>query len=233
MKKTFNSYIVIWAILLVLFNVITFVSPSEAGNLSKFGGAFWTGYIFITLAFLGQLAVSFIAFKAENLDKFFYKLPLIKISYTGLILTLVFGALCMAIPNLPNWVGIILCFIILSFNAISVVKANLAGEEAEKVEEKIKEKTFFIKSLTVDAETLMSKALSDEARAECKKVYEAIRYSDPMSNSALTTAEMSITLKFNEFSETVEKGDEEKIAELSKELVILIEDRNEKCKLLK
>ena len=94
MKKTFNSYIVIWAILLALFNVIVFVSPSEAGSLSKFGGAFWSGYIFITLAFVGQLAVSFIAFKAENPEKFFYKLPLVGISYTGLVLTLSFSDLC-------------------------------------------------------------------------------------------------------------------------------------------
>ncbi|MBQ2941749.1 MAG: hypothetical protein IJD97_05895 [Clostridia bacterium] len=233
MKKTFYSYIVIWAILLALFNVIVFVSPSEAGSFSKFGGAFWSGYVFITLAFVGQLTVSFFAFKAENLEKFFYKLPLVRISYTGLVLTLIFSALCMAIPNLPNWVGIILCFIILALSAISVVKANLAGDAVAAVDEKIKTQTFFIKSLTVDANTLMAKAKTEEAKAECKKVYEAIRYSDPMSSDALSSAEASITLKFNEFSEAVENGVDEKIAELSKEVMILIEDRNKKCKLLK
>ena len=233
MKKIFNSYIIIWAILLALFNVVAFVSPAEAGGLSKFGGAFWSGYIFITLAFLGQLAVSYLAFQAENNEKLFLNLPLVTISYTGLILTIVFGALCMAAPNLPNWVGIILCFAILAFNAIAVVKAKLAGEAVENVDKKIKTKTFFIKSLTVDAETLMAKATSDVAKAECKKVYEAIRYSDPMSDEALSSAEMSITLKFNELSDAVEKGDDEKITELSKEVMILIEDRNKKCKLLK
>lgn len=233
MKKIFNYYLIIWAILLALFNVVAFVSPAEAGELSKFGGAFWSGYIFITLAFLGQLAVSYLAFQAENNEKLFLNIPLASISYTGLILTIVFGALCMAIPNLPNWVGIILCFAILAFNAISVVKAKLAGEAVESIDKKIKAKTFFIKSLAVDAETLMLKAKTEEAKSECKKVYEAIRYSDPMSSDALSSEEAGITLKFAELSDAVENGENEKIAELSKEVVILVEERNKKCRLLK
>lgn len=88
MKKEYKSYLIIWTILLAIFNIAVFVSPSEAAGLSKFGGAFWSGYAFITLAFIGQLAVFFIAFKAENLQKLFYSIPLIRISYTGLILTL-------------------------------------------------------------------------------------------------------------------------------------------------
>lgn len=39
-------------------------------------------------------------------------------------MTLIFGTLCMLIPNLPNWVGIVICLAILSFNAIAVIKAN-------------------------------------------------------------------------------------------------------------
>ena len=54
-----------------------------------------------------------------------------------------------------------------------------------------------------------------------------------MSDEALSSAEMSISLKFNEFSEAVKSGEDEKITTISKELVILVEDRNKKCKLLK
>ena len=66
------------------------------------------GYIFITLAFIGQLVCSYFALKAESLQKMFYNIPLITISYTGLIVMLIVGALAMAIPNLPNWVGIVM-----------------------------------------------------------------------------------------------------------------------------
>ena len=233
MKKNFKFYAVIWAVMLAIFNVAVFVSPAKMAGMNKFAGAFWSGYIFITLAFIGQLAVSFYAFSAKNLQKFFYKVPLINISWTGLILTLIFGTACMVVPNLPNWVGIILCFAVLGFNAISLVKANMAGTLVEEVDQKIKVKTFFIKSLTVDADTLMARATTDEIKAECKKVYEAIRYSDPMSNDALASVESEITIKFNELADAVKAENLAKVTDSAKEVIILVGDRNKKCKLLK
>lgn len=233
MKKNFKLYVICWAILLAVFNVICFVTPSQVAGLSKFGGAFWSGYVFITLAFIGQLVCAYIAFKADNLKKLFYNLPLITVSYSGLILTVVVGAACMAIPNLPNWVGIIVCLLILAFNAIAVVKATAAAELVSEVDDKVKAQTSFIRSLTADAEGLMSRAQSAEAKETCKKVYEALRYSDPMSNDALASIESNITIKFSKFSEAVISEDSETVVTLADEIIILLGDRNKKCKLLK
>lgn len=232
MNKKFKYYAVIWAILLAVFNVICFATPGEAAGMSKFGGAFWAGYIFITIAFIGQLVCAFIALNTDSKTKLFYNIPIIRISYTGLILTIVFGALCMAIPNLPNWVGIIVCLLVLAFTAIAVVKAKAASDVVEKIDNKVKAQTLFIKSLTVDAESLLARAATPEAKDACKKVYEAVRYSDPMSNDALASVESQITLKFNEFSNAV-NGGTDSIDNLTDELVVLIGNRNKKCKLLK
>ena len=79
MNKRFRTYAAIWAILFALFNVICFVSSNEMAGVSKLDGAFWNGYIFITLAFIGQLVCSYFAFKAESLQKMFYNIPLITI----------------------------------------------------------------------------------------------------------------------------------------------------------
>ena len=79
MNKRIRTYAVIWAILFALFNVISFVAPNEIAGANKFVGAFWNGYIFITLAFIGQLVCSYFAFKAESLQKMFYNIPLITI----------------------------------------------------------------------------------------------------------------------------------------------------------
>lgn len=224
--KNFKYYLIVWLLLLAIFNVAVFVSPAEADGFNKFDGAFWSGYIGITLAFLGQLAVSFFAFQSKNMQKFFYKIPLIRISWTGLVLTLIFGVICMVIPDLPNWVGIILCFVILAFHAISLVKANTAAELVGEIDEKIKGQTLFIKSLTVDAEVAMEKAKTDEEKAIAKKVYEAVRYSDPMSHDALAGLETQINLKFASFASSFD-------ATVADELLILLSERNKKCKLLK
>ena len=233
MKKSFKIYSLIWAICLVVFNVITFVTPNEIGGVSKFSGSFWVGYIFITIAFLGQLACAFVAFKAENLKKFFYNIPLLSISYGGLVAMLIVGSIFMAIPVLPEWIAIIVCVIILAFNAIAIIKATAAADIVSSIDEKIKAQTFFIKSLSVDAQSLMTSAKSDELRAQAKKVYEAIRYSDPMANATLSDLDTQIEKQFNAFSDAVKADDAELSKETANALVEMVERRNQKCKLLK
>ena len=66
MKKGFRFYLSIWAVLLVLFEVIAFVSPGWAGQ-EKYTASFWIGYVVITLAFVGQLVCAIVAFRADNL----------------------------------------------------------------------------------------------------------------------------------------------------------------------
>ena len=232
MKKRFSFYVASWAVLLVLFNVIAFVSPGWIW-FEKYGAAFWVGYAFITATFLGQLACAWFALKEESATKLFYKLSLITTSYTGLIVTFVIGGLCMLISPLPYWVGIIACSIVLAANILAVIKAAAAIEEVQKIDEKVKAQTAFIKMLAVDAESLMSRAKSETVKAECKKVYEAIRYSDPMSNNALASIEGAITIKFSNLSAVVTSDDFDVVVECANELMILIGERNKKCKLLK
>ena len=232
MKKVFKFYSIIWAVLLALFNVISFVSVGWAG-ISKYTPSFWIGYAFITLSFIGQIVCAYFALKDNDIKKTFYNVSLIAASYTGLILSFVFGGLCMLLSPLPYWVGIILCTIILGFNVIAVVKATAAIDIVGGIDKKVKEKTLFIKSLTVDAETLMSRAKSETIKAECKKVYEAVRYSDPMSNDALASIEGDITIKFSKLSEAVISENSGTVVTLADEIIILLGDRNKKCKLLK
>lgn len=232
MKKNIKFYIIAWAVLLALFNLIAFISPGWAA-FEKYSGSFWTGYIFITLAFVGQLVCSLFAFKEDKKEKFFLSLPLITLSYTGLILTLVFGTLCMLVSFLPYWVAVIICAVILAVYAIAVLKAKAAAEISSATGEKVKAKTFFIRSLTVDCENLLAKAKSEQAKAACNKVYEAVRYSDPMSSDELSSVEEKISAKIGELSTAVTACDDEKITALADETVLLVKERNNKCKVLK
>ena len=232
MKKRFGLYAAWWAVLLVVFNVIAFLSTGWAGQ-EKYTASFWIGYAFISAAFIGQLACAYIALKETNAQKLFYRISLIKTSYSGLIGTFVWGGLCMLISPMPYWVGAILCVIILASNVIAVIKAAAAVEEVERIDQKVKQQTVFIKALTVDAETLLASAKSDAMKAECKKVYDAIRYSDPMSNDMLADAEAQIRMKFTELSAAVKAEDTEAVPTIVAEVLTLVQDRNSKCKLFK
>ena len=232
MKKKFNLYLVAWAVLLALFNVIAFVSVGWARQ-EKYTPSFWIGYALIMVMFIGQLVCSYIAFKADNAQKLFYNISLIKTSYTGLIVSFIFGGLCMLISPLPYWIGVIVCAVVLAANILSILKATAAIAEVECIDSKIKVQTSFIKMLTIDADTLMAQAKSDAVKAECRKFYKAIRYSDPMSNDELASVESQISAKISELSDAVQADDVAKVAELANEVIILIGDRNKKAKVLK
>lgn len=235
MSKRFKMYASVWAIMFIVFQVICFVTPAEAAGMNKFGGAFWAGYVFINLAFIGQLICAYIALKAENLRKLFYNLSLINISYAGLVLMLICGTGVMIVPNIPNWVGIILCLLILAFTATSVIKAKAAVDIVDRLDDKLKVQTFYMKNLQAEAETLMAQAKSPESKAVCKQVYEEIRYADPMSHEALTALEAQITIKFAELKEAVaSEGDSAEIVQqLAKEVIVLVQERGKKVKLVK
>ena len=139
----------------------------------------------------------------------------------------------MIVTPLPYWVGVVACTVALALNILSVLKATAAIDEVERIDNKVKTQTSLIKSLIVEADTLMTSAKYEAVKVECRKVYEAIRYSDPMSNEALSSVESQITVKFEELSETVKIDDANKAIEIANEIIILIGDRNKKCKLLK
>lgn len=232
MKKRFGIYAISWAVLLALFNVIAFVSPGWIW-FEKYDAAFWIGYAFISATFLGQLACAWFALKEESTSKLFYKISLVSTSYTGLIITFVIGGLCMLISPLPYWIGILVCSIVLAANTLAVIKVVTAIDEVQKIDKKIKAQTRIIKSLTIDAEVLISKAQNELIKAACKKVYEAIRYSDPMSCESLISNDNEIAGMFVKLSEAVVANNAETVDRLASQITGLIADRNQKCKLLK
>lgn len=233
MKKTLGFFSIIWAISLALFNVIVFVTPNEVAGMTKFGGAFWVGYISITFAFVGQWVCAFFAFKPSDKQKVFYNIPLVTISYAGLVVMLIAGTVCMAIPNLPNWLGMIVCLFILVITAIAVITATFAASVVGEIDQKVKVKTFFIKSLAVDAEHLMHTSKTAELKVLAKKVYEAIRYSDPMTDGGLGEVEHKIQSGFSDFESAVMSEDFELASSTANELLSLIDIRNKKCRLFK
>lgn len=234
MKKNFKYYALIWAILLAVWGAVTFlVRPIIPGYVVSYDGRFWTAWAFITAAFIGNLVCTYFAFKAENLKKLFLNLPLITISRSALIVMLVAGCTVMLIPNCPGWIAAVVCILVLGFNAVAVVKAAWAADTVSETEEKVKTQTAFIKNLTVDAESLIARAKSEPVKAECKKVYEAVRYSDPMSRDALASIESEITATFSKLKEVVAADNSASASEIASELIVLLDDRNKKCKLLK
>lgn len=81
--------------------------------------------------------------------------------------------------------------------------------------------------------TTISRANSDETKALAKKVYEAIRYSDPMSVSELVEFEERIEREFSAFADSIKNNDIELATASAEEVINLVDERNNKVKLIK
>lgn len=226
MKKTFSSYVLCWGICFALFQLIAFIAPNE------FGTNFWIGWLFISAAFCGQLYCARLTFQAQNAQKLFYSLPLTTVSLLGLGAMLLLGGLTMAVSAIPYWIGVILCAAVLAVTAVALIGTGEAAKAVETRDRQVQENTVFIRLLTSDAKALTERISDPTQRLSAQKVYEALRYSDPVSSDALVPYETQINLKFKEFEGAALAG-EEWAENLARELLLLIKDRNDKCKLLK
>ena len=237
MKKAFRIYLIAWAIMFVIFNVVVIALPKEttiAGiTYTKLGGLSWITLILFELCFVGHLVCTWSACKQNKLTGTFYRLPLIRLSYACVIVTLMLGCLAMAIPNLPSWIPLIVALLIMAIYVFSILKAAAAAEIVESIDEKVRTKTAFTKMLTVDANTLMTRAKSEPVKAACKKVFEAVRYSDPMSADALSDVESRIRAEFDCFTDAVISDNADAAAASADELLTLIKERNSRCKMEK
>jgi len=231
MKNQFKNYLTIWAIAFVVFNIITFVIPDSSGN--KYEGAFWVGYVFITLAFLGNLLAGFYFFKDENKEKAFLNFPVLVIGQRCLVLTVIAGSIIMAVPGIPKWSGAIVAVLILGFYAISAVQAKAAAEAVDDIGKKVAAETNFIKTLTAKAETTLAAAKSDSGKEIAAKVFEAVRYSNKSSHGGLEEVEEKIKANFSVFSDAIYSNDDATARSIGEKLLNLLTERNNLAKLNK
>lgn len=202
--------------LTILRNALLDLGISEV-TFYKFSGSFWSAYIFIMLAFVGQLAISLIAFKETNRLKFVYNLSVITYSYAGMLATVVAGLACIFIPYLPLWVGYWVCGVIMIITLMAVVVAAGSAESVSNRDDEIKAETEVMKKLVTMAEANYKAESNTYKKEELKKVYEALRYSDPISNKSTKEIEKLIIQNL---------GNPNKV-------LALIEERNAICKLSK
>lgn len=199
----------------------------------RYTASFYTVIAIMALGYIFAVVSTIIGFKkSQTAEGTFYGVPFVYSGMATYILITVLSALALFL-GFNSLLQIVIAIIIFACAISKLLKKSTAREFIEKRGEQVKQQTAFIKSLTADAESLMARAKSDEMKAETKKVYEAIRYSDPMSNDALASIENQIQNEFNAFADAVKNNDIDLAKSSSNELVILINDRNKKCKLLK
>ena len=234
MKKKVWFYIIFWIALVSLFNVLCFVTPNEINGVNKFSGAFWSGYGFTMVSFIGHLVYSCIVFSEKNLDKRVMNTPLTVISFIELGFMIIVGAICMVVPGMPTWIGIAICYMVLILSVITLVCVNAVGKKTMQANVVLNQKTSLFREFIDKAQELTNLAKTAETKALFKKIYDAIRYSDLVSSDATEDEEEQIGHLLDELRNEIAVTDEIEILEAKVDrLLNLIEIRNNKCKAMK
>ncbi len=226
-SKNKGLSLVITFIIFAVYNIIAFLLPNGKG------GMFWIGYGFSMAAILLTAGVGFYTLERKGLKSKVYGVSLLSLVWSYLIAQLILGLLEMALPSIPFQYGIILNAILLGGCLIGLIAADIAIDEVERIDENVKKKVSYIKSLQTDIESLIGKNKDEVAKRALKDLAEAIRYSDPMSSSQLSAIENEIKVKAAGLTDAAASVDSSAIISICGEMQQLVAERNRTCKTLK
>lgn len=216
-------WILVFLIGIVLYNLCVFLLVSEYTN------EVWCSYIFTMVAFVVQIIVCLI-FNNTELTKRFLDLPLIYIGVIYFAIQFVAGVICMFAP-IPFKLSIITQAVILAVFMVIAFFTVLGKDHIVKTELSIEKTTDFIRSLTMETEHIYESETNAGKKIELKKLFEAIRYSDPVSNtSEIQLIDKQIYIAFDSVRDLVSAGTVEDVTREVKRALDLIGKRNSLCK---
>lgn len=222
MKKNSTKGYVILGILFVLVSIIAFAVPTMKT------ATFWIAYAFTAVAFATQIVIWNKALgKEANLKSKFLGFPVVYIGIVYAIIQTCAFAVFLFVPTFPVWSAIVVCSVITGVSAVCMISADAGRKEIERVEAKVQKKIFFIRELQADIELLSNAEKDADIKKALMQLAGKIRFSDPVCNEELADLENKISTKIADLKTAANK------LEIIKELNLLLDERNKKCRILK
>lgn len=217
-----NLKIAIIVTLFLLLNVIAFVIP-----LGK-GSSFWITYGFTVVAFVSQFVVWRIGFiGAQSPKTKFLGIPLIYLSTVYLVIQIALFIIFIVANDLSPWITIILNVLIAGIFLMIILSTLLGRNEVNRVETKVNQKVYYIRSLQAKIEMLAVREENPIYKQALNALAEKVRFSDPMSHASLSELEAEMLKGVEQLKQA-----DDKLTKIEKIEYLLIE-RNKMCKILK
>jgi hypothetical protein len=225
MKKDVIRSLIVEAVLLAIFHLITFVVPFAHTE------AFWFSYAFGLVALVLCWCVIYMSLiRKANVKSKFYGFPIARIAVIHCMTQLVASLLVMAIgPWIPGWIPMLVYAIGLGVAVIGLIGAEAVSDEIQVQDTKLKKDVSVMRSAQSKVRQLATQC--DEPLL--KKLAEEIRYADPVSHESLKDAEADLFAALDQLQQAVADEDMQSVATLSRQALALLEERNRLCKLSK
>lgn len=206
-----------------IFNLCVFLL------ISDYTKVFWSAYIFTTITFVAQGVVDFI-FGKSNANAKFLSLPLFYIGGIYFAVQLIIGIVCMVAPVSITFAVLVQTLIFAAYIAVTLT-STIAKEQIIKTDDNIKKATNYIRTLTIEAEQLYLSQEDASKKVELKKLYEAIRYSDPISSTEeICIIDEQINIAFRILSKNISSVTVDDLKKEIKMILDLVTKRNIICR---
>ena len=227
-KKNYVLFISL-AIFFGFYNIILFTIVGFNNS-----AAFRISYLFM----MASVALIIVARMATFKDRitardWFFGYPILRWGYIYLIAEFIASVVFMALPDSNVKVALIVQLFIMAIFLVFAVSCLFAKETIGEMEEKVKDKVLFIRSMQADLLTIVDKCSDPVTKTMIKRFAEKMRLSDPMSHETLFELEKDIALEISRLKSDVELRNFESAKERYSNVDQLLDERNRKCKILK
>ena len=229
MKKDTIRWGIGLAVLLILYILIVFLVPFVHT------ATFWVSFLFTLIAFGVVAASMYIAFiKNPDAKSKFYGFPIAKIGAIYGAVQLITGLVFMALAAwVPVWVAILVYAIALGAAVIGLISAEAVVEEIRVQDVKLKKDVALMRGLQSKVNQMAAQCDNPDAAVAVKQFAEEMRYSDPVSNEALSEIEADLSAAVDELQSSIVDGDSNATKQLCRKASAVLAERNRLCKLNK
>lgn len=233
MKRRKNPLVMILCILIIVFNLISFLIPVR----SVHPASFWCADLFMVLAIAFQYYTAVSAFdKYQGMLSKVYGCPVLGVSMRYLtwqaIVSVIVIVLCAFGVMVPIWLVLILGIGLFAYACIGLIGFEQNREIIENLEESFRAQTSFMQGFAADVRSMIALTEDEETKKKLEKLAEEIRYSDPVSSDEISEQENMIKRKCADLIAAI-TYQEPSINERIREISMLLARRNELCRIYK
>ena len=229
--KKSKSVIAIYAILLVVYIVAFLIIP-----FNKIAAS-WISFAFTIIAIAGSLLIFNFAFNAkETLVSKIYGYPIFRVGAVYALAQLALGVVICIIATfvaVPYWVALLLSIILLGAAAIGVIVTDNTRDLVEHVDKATVADTENVTHFQINIAGIVDSCEDGVLQAELKKLDEAFRFSDPVSNNQTKESEEKIGVLLDELKVLVENNNTTEATAHIKKISNALAERNRICKATK
>lgn len=226
-KKTTGLSLAVFGIVFLIYNlmIFLFMKPSTP--------VFWISYAFMVVAFGLQILGMYLSFKDFSVQAVFFGIPLAQFTLFYFFAELFMSFVFMIFQKI-NWrIPVFLQVLLLAVYAVVAIVSVFTRDTSVAVKDKIQSKAAAMRMDTVDVEMLRDAASDPELKNQLRRLAEAIRYSDPISNEAVADVESRIKQETFALRTYCEDLDVENAKASCAKLQRLYVERNKKLQAMK